>query len=159
PDVRTDAALEHFVAREPRLLLGRDGVDVVGRDHRGHADASLTRALHESRQQIARTRASADVDDGVEGIEPLARLLRIDVGTLVHEAVDEHRYQAMTPCGYCAVTRLSFPRSLARLAPSLRATTGEARTRPETFTKSSAEICRRRRYMQHMADDRAAIAH
>jgi hypothetical protein len=90
PDVRADAPLEHFVAGEPRLLLGRDGVDVVGRDHRRHADALLAGALHEPRQQVARTRAPADVDDGIERVEPLPRLLRIDVGELVHEAVDEH---------------------------------------------------------------------
>ena len=75
-----DATLEHFVAREPRLLLGRDGVDVVGGDHRGHADALLARTFHEPGEQVARAGRAADVDDGVEGVEPLPRLLRIDVG-------------------------------------------------------------------------------
>ncbi len=79
-DVGTDAALEHLVAREPRFLLGRNRVDVVGRDHGGNADALFTRPLHEAREQVARARSAADVDDGVEGIEPLPRLLRIDVG-------------------------------------------------------------------------------
>ena len=53
-DVRADAALEHFVTREPRLLLRRNRVDVVGRDHRGHPDALFTRPLHEAREQVAR---------------------------------------------------------------------------------------------------------
>src|SRR6266700_1927973 len=57
----------------------------------------------------------------------------------------------------------SFPTTFPPIARTVRsvprASTGKARTRPETFTKSSAEICGRRRYMLHMADDRAAIAH
>ena len=79
-DVGADPALEHFVAGEPRLLFRRDGVDVVGGDHRGHADALLARTLHEPRQEVARPRPPADVDDRVERVEPLLRLLRVDVG-------------------------------------------------------------------------------
>ena len=52
-DEGADAALEDLVAREPRLLLGRDRVDVVGGDHRGHADALLARALHEPGEEVA----------------------------------------------------------------------------------------------------------
>ena len=47
-DERADAALEVFVAGEPRFLLGRDRVDVVGLHHRRHADA-LSRARSMSR--------------------------------------------------------------------------------------------------------------
>ena len=90
-DVGADPPLEELVAREPGLLLAGDGVDVVGADHRRHADALLPCALHEAGEEVAGTGTAADVDDGVEGIEPLLGLPRVDVGELVHEAIDEHR--------------------------------------------------------------------
>src|ERR1039457_4178893 len=43
PDVRPDPTLDVLVAREPRLVLGRDGVDVVGAAQAGHADLLLAR--------------------------------------------------------------------------------------------------------------------
>src|SRR5262249_7460798 len=58
PDVRTDATLEELVTGEPGLLLGRDGVDVVGAHHRRDADALLARPLHEPGEQVARPRTS-----------------------------------------------------------------------------------------------------
>ncbi len=51
-DEGTDPAFDVFVAREPRLLLARDRVDVVGLHHRRDADALLARSLHEPSQQV-----------------------------------------------------------------------------------------------------------
>ena len=96
-DERADAPLDVLVAGEPRLLLGRDRVDVVGGDHRRDADALLARALHEPREQVAGTGTAPAVDDRVERVEPLRRLGRVDVGELVDEAVDEHRVLRSTP--------------------------------------------------------------
>ncbi len=98
-DVRADAALEGLVAGEPRLLLGRDGVDVVRRDHRRHAHTLLTRPLHEPGDEVAGTGAPRTVDHRVERIQPLARLLRIGVGELVDESVDEHAASLCLPLG------------------------------------------------------------
>ena len=89
-DRGADAALELLVAGEPLLVLGRDRVDVVGRDHRRHADALLTRPLHEARQEIAGAGPAPFVDHRVERVEPLRGLARVDVGQLMDEAVDEH---------------------------------------------------------------------
>src|SRR5439155_23979363 len=47
PDERTDATLDELVAREPRLLLPRDRVDVVGLDHQRNADTLVACALHQ----------------------------------------------------------------------------------------------------------------
>ncbi len=61
-----NAALEELVAGEPRFLLGRDRVDVVGGDHRGHRRALVAGTLHQTREEIVRTRFALDVDDAVE---------------------------------------------------------------------------------------------
>ena len=90
-DVGTDPPLEDLVAREPGLLLAGNGVDVVGGDHRRHSHALLTRTLHETGEQVAGAGAAADVDHGVERVEPLLGLPGVDVGELVHKAIDEHR--------------------------------------------------------------------
>ncbi len=108
-DVGADPALEDLVTREPRLLLAGDRVDVVGADHRRHADALLPGVLHEPGEQVAGAGTATDVDDGVERIEPFARLLGVDVGQLVHEAIDEHR--RLNSC------RGSFQDTTARAAP------------------------------------------
>jgi hypothetical protein len=101
-DVGADALLDVLVRREPGLLVGRDRVDVVGRDHRGDVDPLVTRTLHEPRQQVAGTGATVRAHDGVERVEPLLGLGRIDVRQLVHEAVEEHPTLRLR--GYSAVT-------------------------------------------------------
>ncbi len=63
---RVDAALDVFVAREPRLLFRRNRVDVVGGDHRGHERALVAGALHEPGEQVVRAGFALDVDDRVE---------------------------------------------------------------------------------------------
>ena len=72
-DERPDAALDVLVAREPRLLLARDGVD-VRRRHRGRErHLALGGALHQTAEEVAGTGLAVRVDDSVEAVEPLAR--------------------------------------------------------------------------------------
>ncbi len=46
--------------------------------------------LEQFAEQEAGAGLAVDVDDGVERIEPLLRLDRVDVGQLMHEAVEDH---------------------------------------------------------------------
>ena len=88
-DVGADAALDVLVAREPRLALGRDGVDVVGAAQRGHADLALAGALEQLQHQEPGALAAVGVDGGVERLEPLAGLVRVDVGQLAGQTVGD----------------------------------------------------------------------
>ena len=89
-DVGPDAPLERLVAREPRFLLGRDGVD-VRRGHRGGmADLQLAGAFEQLGHEVAGAGLAVGVDDGVERLQPLLGLGRVGVGKLVHEPVDDH---------------------------------------------------------------------
>ena len=90
PDVGADAALDVLVAREPRLLLGRDGVDVRRADRRRERHLQLVGPLHQLEHQELTPRLAARVDHGVEGVEPLGRLLRVDIRELSGEAVEDH---------------------------------------------------------------------
>ena len=91
PDVGADAPLDVLVAGEPRLPLGRDGVDVVGGGQRRHADLPLAGALQQPQHHVAGALPAALVDDAVERLDPLERLLGIDVGELARQTVADHR--------------------------------------------------------------------
>ena len=56
PDERADPPLDVLVAGEPRLALGRDGVDVGRRHDRRDAHALRAGLLHEPAQQVRRAR-------------------------------------------------------------------------------------------------------
>ena len=81
-DERADPALDVLVAGEPRLALRRDRVDVVGAAQAGHADLLLPGPLEQLEHEVAGTLAAAVVDQLVEGIEPLAGLVGVDVREL-----------------------------------------------------------------------------
>ena len=81
-DEGPDAALDVLVAGEPRLPLGRDGVDVVGAAQRGDADLALAGALEQLQHHVAGPVLALLVEQGVERVEPLLRLLGVDVGEL-----------------------------------------------------------------------------
>ena len=85
-----DAPLHLLVAREPRLLFGGDGVDVVGRHHRGKSDLLRARPLQHPRDQVARPRLARHRDDRVEGLQPLRGLVGVDVGQLRRHPVEVH---------------------------------------------------------------------
>ncbi len=110
-DVGPDAPLDVLVAGEPRLLVGRDGVDVRRRDGGREADLVLPGPLEQLHQQEPGPGLAAGVEDGVEGVDPLRRLLGIDVGQLVRETVEYHpsivaliRRQSVQDFGRLAVT-------------------------------------------------------
>ena len=90
-DERADPPLDLLVAGEPRLALGRDGVDVVGAAQRGHADVQLAGLLEQPQHHVARPLAAALVDQLVEGLEPVAGLVRVDVGELGGQPLVDHR--------------------------------------------------------------------
>ena len=89
-DEGPDAALDVLVAGEPRLLVGRDGVDVGRGDGGREADLVLPGPLEQLHEQEAGPGLAVGVDDGVEGVEPLGRLLGVDVRQLVGEPVEDH---------------------------------------------------------------------
>ena len=89
-DEGPDAPLDVLVAGEPRLLLAGDRVDVGGGDGGREADLGLLGALEQLGQQEAGAGLAADVDDGIERVEPLLRLAGIDVGDLMDVAVEDH---------------------------------------------------------------------
>src|SRR6266568_4966556 len=82
PDVGANAPLDVLVAWEPRLPLRRDRVDVVGGTQAGHADLLLARSLKQAEHEIAGPSAAAGARDGVERVDPLSRLIRVDVRQL-----------------------------------------------------------------------------
>ena len=87
PDPRPVAPLGLLVAREPRLLVGRDGVDVVRGVQRRHRDAALPRALEQLQHDVAGALLALPLEHRVEGLDPLRGLVRIDVGQVRREAV------------------------------------------------------------------------
>ena len=89
-DEGADAALDVLVAREPRLLLGRDRVDVGRRHLRGQAHLLLPGPLEQLQQQELGARLPLALEDRVERVDPLGRLLGIDVGQLLGEPVEDH---------------------------------------------------------------------
>jgi hypothetical protein len=86
-----DLALDLLVAGEERLVLGRDRVDVVRAAHLGHGHALLTGSLDQPQHQIAGPLPAALVDGGVEGVEPLLSLLRVEVRDLAGKAANDDR--------------------------------------------------------------------
>ena len=90
PDVGPDPSFQHLVAREPRLVLGRDGVDVRRGDRRRQPDVTGRRVVEQPGQQVSGPRRALGVDDGIEGLDPLTRLVRIGVGQLGDVTVCRH---------------------------------------------------------------------
>ncbi len=87
PDIGPDPALHVLVAGEPRLALGRDGVDEVGAAQARHADLLGAGLLQEPQHEVARPPAPAGPHDVIEGLDPLSGLVRVDVGQLAGQAV------------------------------------------------------------------------
>ena len=89
-DDPADAALHLLVAREPRLVLGGDGVDVVGLDHGRDADLEMLGVGQHLADDVPGPARSLGGDQVVERFEPLSRLVGIDVGKLLEEGVEGH---------------------------------------------------------------------
>ena len=88
--IAADPALDVLVAGEPGLLLGGDRVHVRRGDARRGADGQLPGSADEAGHQVLGAGPAALVDHRPEGVEPLLGLLRVDVGELVGEPVDDH---------------------------------------------------------------------
>ena len=99
-----DPLLELLVAREVRLLLRADRVDVARLGQRRQADVELARALEQLVDEEAGAALALLLDDLVEGGEPFLGLGRVDVGQLVLEFVEVHGSWA--PVGAEAHARL-----------------------------------------------------
>ncbi len=91
PDVGADAALDVLVAGKPRLPLRRDRVDVVGGAQAGHPDLLLARPLEQAQHEVAGPPAAAGARDRVERVDPLPRLIRVDVRQLRGQPVADDR--------------------------------------------------------------------
>ncbi len=76
-DVVAQPLLDLRIAGKVRLLVDRDRVDVGGRLRGGRPHAARRRALDDRAHQLAGAAGAFGVDDAVERVEPLARLLRI----------------------------------------------------------------------------------
>ena len=87
PDIGPDPALHVLVAGEPRLALGRDGVDVVRAAQAGHADLLGPGPLQQPEHHVPGPPAAASPHDVVERLHPLPGLIRVDVGELGGQAV------------------------------------------------------------------------
>ena len=91
-----DAVLDALVARERRLLLGADGVDVARLGERRQADVELARALEEPVEDELGTVLAGRLDDRVQRVDPILRLGGVAVGQLPLEVavLVEHARQS-----------------------------------------------------------------
>ncbi len=110
-DVAAHLALDVLVTGEPRLALRRDRVDVVGRRQRRHPDLLLARPLDELEHDVARSRAALLVEHGIEGVDPLLRLVGVDVRELTGDAIED---RAGLGCHVGSFLVASQPRATGR---------------------------------------------
>src|SRR5450756_990613 len=89
-DDPADPELDRLVAREVRLLLRADRVDVAGLGQRRQPDVELSGALEELVDEEAGPALAFLLDELIERGEPLGRLVGIDVGELMLELVEVH---------------------------------------------------------------------
>ena len=91
PDIGANTPLDVLVAGEPRLALRRDRVDVVRGPQAGNPDLLLARPLEQAQHEVAGPPAAAGARDGVERVDPLPRLIRVDVRQLRGQPVADDR--------------------------------------------------------------------
>ena len=89
-DPRPVAPFDVLVAGEPRLQLGRDGVDVVGRRQRRDGHPLFAGPFQQPQHQVARPRRPRALQQFVEGLQPLRRLFGVDVGQIGSHALADH---------------------------------------------------------------------
>ena len=71
------AAFQLLIAGVIRLLVGRNGVDVVRRRHHRHGNGLGAGSLQQLTHDVFGTLGAAGVDESIEGLDPLTSLLRI----------------------------------------------------------------------------------
>ena len=84
-----EAAFDFFVSREPRFVFSADGVDVVSGSQAGNADSLLASALDEVEHDVAGTGSAALFYKRVKGVDPVLRLLRVDVRDIRGETIED----------------------------------------------------------------------
>ena len=92
-----DAPLHLLVTGKPRLLVGRNRVDVRRRDERWHRHLQAARALEELADDKARPNRALGSDQRIKGLQPLGGLRGVRVGKLVKEGVEGHSKRGYTP--------------------------------------------------------------
>ena len=125
-DQPADPQLELLVAREERLLLRTDRVDVAGLGQRRQADVELARPLEQLEHEEPGAVLALAGDDLVERLEPLRGLRLVDVGELVLELVEVHRCWAAPSwrstlagrCGRPQRTLIGFGRTVPQPSPA-----------------------------------------
>ena len=89
-DEPADSPLDLLIAREERLLLGADGVDVARLGERRQPDLELAGTLQQLVDEEPGTGLAGLADDLVERFEPFLCFVRVDVRQLVLELVEVH---------------------------------------------------------------------
>ena len=102
-------ALGLLVAGEPRLPVGGDRVDVVRAGQRGDADVALPGALQHPQHQVAGALLPCGVEHRVEGVEPLGRLLGVDVRQVGGEPVADDVHTPRTGPGVRVLPSVVWP--------------------------------------------------
>ena len=82
-------AIAFLVAGKVRLLLGGDRVDVPRLREGREADLEHARALQELVEDEPRSLGARLLDQGVQRLDPLVGLGRIDIGELSFELVED----------------------------------------------------------------------
>ena len=80
PDPPAVAPFDLLVTGEPRLHLGRDGVDVVGRGQRRDCHPLLAGPLEHAQHQVAGPGRPGPGQQVVEGLQPFRGLFGVDIG-------------------------------------------------------------------------------
>ena len=83
------ATFDFFVTGEPRFVFSADGVDVVGGSQAGNADSLLAGALDEVEHDVACAGGAGLFDQRVKGVDPVLGLLRVDVGDIRGETIED----------------------------------------------------------------------
>ena len=85
-DERRREPLELRVARELRLVLDGNRVDVRRRDAGADRDAEILRVVDDRVEEVPHPLAAVRLDDGVDGLEPFLRLDGIGVRDLLEHS-------------------------------------------------------------------------
>ena len=146
-DDRPKPALERRIARQLRLTLERDRVDVRRVEGRDRPGAGALSALHDARKDVTRTTRPVVLEDRVDRLQPLARLERIEVSR--HSVNHSHRSSSELPS--MPLARSAPPTILAyshfhwENLPWSSTTTRRARHRVSGSARGKANGLRRRR--------------
>ena len=107
PQQSPERLLHVLVAGEPRLLLQRDRVDVVGRREGGDPDLLGARMLEQPQHEIAGALGAGFVEDRIHRLQPFLGLGGVDVRQIARQAVEDRGGVGATHGGspFCAVSR------------------------------------------------------